>query len=146
MLLAAQIVFWMLAATDGHAKNFSIHLLPQGRYQLTPLYDVMSILPVMGEGPSQISWHKARLAMAVSGKNRHCLLKDVQRRHFNAMGPKCGYGRDVEPLIQTLLQRTPHAVAEVNAKLPTGFPQQVSDKILGGLQAAADRLAAMPPA
>jgi len=29
-LLKAQLLFWMLAATDGHAKNFSIHLLPRG--------------------------------------------------------------------------------------------------------------------
>ncbi|HGU6445041.1 TPA: HipA domain-containing protein, partial [Citrobacter amalonaticus] len=29
-----QIVFWMMAATDGHAKNFSISIGPQGRYHL----------------------------------------------------------------------------------------------------------------
>jgi hypothetical protein len=33
-LLRAQLLFWMLAATDGHAKNFSVRLLAQGRYQL----------------------------------------------------------------------------------------------------------------
>jgi serine/threonine-protein kinase HipA len=145
-LLQAQILFWLLAATDGHAKNFSIHLLPQGRYRLTPLYDVMSILPVMGPGPNQFSWHKAKLAMAVSGKNRHYLLKDIQRRHFNAMAARCGYGRDAEPLIQSLLERAPAAVEEVNAKLPAGFPQQVVDAILEGLKSAANKLASMPSA
>ena len=40
--LKSQIVFWLLGATDGHAKNFSIFLLPGGRFRLTPLYDVMS--------------------------------------------------------------------------------------------------------
>jgi serine/threonine-protein kinase HipA len=34
-----QLVFWLLAATDGHAKNFSIFHLPGSRYQATPLYD-----------------------------------------------------------------------------------------------------------
>ncbi len=29
----AQIVFWLLGATDGHAKNFSIRLGPGGRFQ-----------------------------------------------------------------------------------------------------------------
>ena len=38
--LSAQVLFWMLAAIDGHAKNFSLHLLPQGRYRLTPFYDM----------------------------------------------------------------------------------------------------------
>ena len=51
-LLLAQILFWLLAAPDGHAKNFSLHLLPGGRYRLAPLYDVMSIWPVVGSGPS----------------------------------------------------------------------------------------------
>jgi serine/threonine-protein kinase HipA len=143
-LLKTQILFWMLAATDGHAKNFSIHLLPQGRYQLTPIYDVVSILPIAGDAPNQIRWHRAKLAMAVSGKNRHYLLKDIQRRHFNAMAPKCGYGASAEPLIQGILERVPGAIAEVNAKLPKGFPQKVADKILRGLQESAKALEAMP--
>lgn len=50
-----QIVFWMMAATDGHAKNFSISIGPQGRYHLTPLYDVLSAWPVIGHGNNQIS-------------------------------------------------------------------------------------------
>ncbi|MBI5279826.1 MAG: type II toxin-antitoxin system HipA family toxin [Burkholderiales bacterium] len=143
-LLKAQVLFWMLAATDGHAKNFSIHLLPQGRFRLAPLYDVMSILPIMGNAPGQLRRHKARLAMAVAGKNEHYLLKDILRRHFNAMAPKCGYGNSAEPLIHAILQRVPAAIGEVNAKLPTGFPQRVADAILGGLQDSAKRLAAMP--
>ncbi|MEF3034441.1 HipA domain-containing protein, partial [Pseudomonas aeruginosa] len=47
--LSAQILFWMLAAIDGHAKNFSLHLLPQGRYRLTPFYDVLSAWPAAGK-------------------------------------------------------------------------------------------------
>ena len=29
-LMASQVLFWMLCAPDGHAKNFSIQLLPGG--------------------------------------------------------------------------------------------------------------------
>lgn len=143
-VLKAQLLFWMLAATDGHAKNFSIHLLAGGRYRLTPLYDVMSIWPIIGNAPNQLRWQKARLAMALAGKNRHYLLKDVQRRHFNAMAPKCGYGATAEPLIREVLERAPGAIAAVNGKLPKGFPQGVADAILGGLQESARRLAEMP--
>ena len=32
----AQVIFWLLCAPDGHAKNFSVFLRPGGRYQLTP--------------------------------------------------------------------------------------------------------------
>lgn len=37
MFLRASIVFWLIGATDGHAKNFSIFLGPGGRFRLTPL-------------------------------------------------------------------------------------------------------------
>jgi len=33
------VVFWLMGATDGHAKNFSVFLYPGGRYRMTPLYD-----------------------------------------------------------------------------------------------------------
>jgi serine/threonine-protein kinase HipA len=143
-LLAAQILFWMLAAPDGHAKNFSIHLRPGGRFQMTPLYDVMSIWPVEGNGANQWSWHKAKLAMAVAGKNRHYLMRNVARRHFNAMAPLCHYGPTAEPVIQRLIGATPDVIARVAATLPRGFPQKVADRILGGLQDSANRLDAMP--
>jgi serine/threonine-protein kinase HipA len=145
-LLKAQILFWMLAAIDGHAKNFSIQLLPQGRYRLTPLYDVVSIWPIVGDGPNQLRWHKSKLAMAVHGSSKHYLLKDVQRRHFSTLASKCGYAGTAEPLIEELLQRVPGAIAEVSAKLPAGFPQRVVDTIFAGLQDSAARLQRMPPA
>ncbi|MGC5145403.1 HipA domain-containing protein, partial [Escherichia coli] len=34
--LLAQLAFFLLAATDGHAKNFSLHLHAGGRYEMTP--------------------------------------------------------------------------------------------------------------
>jgi HipA-like C-terminal domain len=91
-VFAAQLLFWLLAAVDGHAKNFSLRLLPGSRYHLTPLYDVLSTWPIIGDGPRQLSWHKAKLAMAVWATNRHDLLKTVARRHFNAMAPVCLQG------------------------------------------------------
>ena len=38
----AQILFWLIGATDGHAKNFSVFLSPGGGFRLTPFYDVLS--------------------------------------------------------------------------------------------------------
>ena len=145
-LLKAQILFWMLAATDGHAKNFSIRILSQGRFQLTPLYDVLSIWPIMGEGPNKISWHNARLAMSVRGKNKHYLLKDIQRRHFNYMAAQCGLGETAEPLIKDILAATPAVIASVQKDLPKGFPRHVLDGILQGLMKSAEQLGAMPAA
>ena len=145
-LLKAQLLFWLLAAPDGHAKNFSIRLLPEGRYALTPLYDVMSIWPVEGAGPNQFSRHKAKLAMALLGKNRHYHFKDVQRRHFNRTAALCFQRSDAEDLITQLLQAVPAAIAQVQAQLPSGFPEQVAQPIFQGLRRSAEQLAAMPAA
>ncbi|WP_158940185.1 type II toxin-antitoxin system HipA family toxin [Burkholderia sp. S171] len=143
-LLTAQILFWLLAAPDGHAKNFSIRLFAGGQYRLTPLYDVMSIWPVEGKGASQWSWYKAKLAMAVSGKNRHYAFRDIQRRHFNAMAPRCSYGRDAEPIIQRLIEETPSVIERVSGELPEDFPARVADRIFEGLRRTVAELDAMP--
>ena len=59
--MRAYILFWMLGATDGHAKNFSIMLGPGGGFRLTPLYDVLSAQPSLDAG--QIQQKKFKLAM-----------------------------------------------------------------------------------
>ena len=143
-LLKTQVLFWMLAAPDGHAKNFSIRLLPQGRYALTPLYDVMSIWPVVGGGASQFSLHKAKLAMALLGKNKHYHFKDVQRRHFNSTAARCFQRTDAEDLIDQVLERTPAAIDNVARKLPGGFPEKVATAIFQGLRRSAEQLDRMP--
>lgn len=141
--LSAQILYWMLAAPDGHAKNFSIRLLAGGRFQLAPLYDVMSIWPVEGDAGNQWSWHKATLAMAVWGKSKHYKMRDIQRAHFNTTARLCHYGPDAEPLIARLVARTPDVVASVSRHLPTGFPERVAVRIFEGLQRSAASLDAM---
>jgi serine/threonine-protein kinase HipA len=113
---------------------------------LTPLYDVLSIWPIMGEGPNKISSHNARLAMSVRGKNKHYLLKDIQRRHFNDVAAQCGLGETAEPLIKDILAATPAVIASVQKNLPRGFPRQVLDAILKGLSKSAKQLEAMPAA
>ena len=145
-LMAAQILFWMLRAPDGHAKNFSIQLQAgtTGRFRLAPMYDVMSAYPVIGKGPNQWAEQDLKLAMALLGRNRHYHMHDIRRRHFNNTARRVGYGSDAEPLLQELVARTPAAVAQVQAELPQGFSQQVADKVLGGLLSAARALECMP--
>ena len=132
-LMAAQVLFWLLRAPDGHAKNFSLRILPRGRFQLTPLYDVMSAYPVLGDGPNQWSPREIKLAMALLGKNRHYEMFSIQRRHFDSTAQKVGYGLSAEPVIEDILARTPAAIAAVQAELPPGFSARVADTVLGGL-------------
>lgn len=145
-LMASQLLFWMLRAPDGHAKNFSIqHLAGAGRFKLTPIYDVMSGYPVIGPGPNQWAEPKLKMAMALLGKNRHYLAHGIQRRHFNSTAKQVGYGANAEPLLQDFIARTPAVIDKVRAELPAGFSEKVADKILGGLLASAQDLERMPP-
>jgi serine/threonine-protein kinase HipA len=143
-LLKAQILFWMLAAIDGHAKNFSIQILRQGRYQLTPLYDVISAWPVIGHGSGKVEYNKAKLAMAMHSRSKHYRLRDIRRRHFNSTARLIGLGENAETLISEILTSTPRVIREVNARTPKGFPESVLDSVLSGLEEAAKRLDAMP--
>lgn len=141
----AQLIFWMLCATDGHAKNFSIFVRPGGRYQLTPLYDVLSAYPVLGEGPSKLSPFNAKMAMAVRSKNAHWKMRDILRRHWVAVGERHGVldlqGRTAGFVIDDLVERTPGVVKTVRTQLPKGFPRGLADGILNGLKVAASKLA-----
>lgn len=143
-LMASQVVFWLLAATDGHAKNFSIRLQAGGAYALTPLYDVLSAWPVIGSGKNQLDWRNARLAMAVSGKNRHYELATILRRHFNATAARCGWGANAEDILEELLARVEPAIAAVTRLMPAGFPHDVAEAIFGGVRQQVRRLQAQP--
>lgn len=144
-LLRAQLLFWMLAATDGHAKNFSIRLLPRGHFQLSPLYDVISAWPIVGTKSNQLHEKKLKLAMALHGANKHYRLTDIRRHHFNATARRCGLGDDMESIISATLDAVPRVVDRVAADLPTGFPEQVFAAVTAGLIRAAHFLARQPP-
>lgn len=135
-----QVVFWLLCAIDGHAKNFSLLLEAGGRFRLAPRYDVLSVHPVLGHGAGRLSPHEVKMAMAAWGRNRHYEWNRVSRRHWLRMGADCGLP-EVESLLDELTASTPRVVEAVQGTLPAGFPGRVSDRILAGLTSAAEKLA-----
>jgi serine/threonine-protein kinase HipA len=146
VLLRAQLVFWMLAAIDGHAKNLSIRLLAGGRYRLTPLYDVMSAWPITGSRGNQLHPKKLKLAMALRGASKHYRIVEIQRRHFNITARQCGLGADMEPLIAEVIAKTASVIESVGSMLPPDFPMHVFESVTNGLTKAASQIEAMPPA
>ncbi len=144
-LLRAQLLFWMLAATDGHAKNFSIRLLAQGRYRLTPLYDVLSAWPITGSRHNQLHLKKLKLAMALRGTNKHYRVAEIERRHFNMTAQLCGLGMDMEAIIADVVAKTPSVIENVGTRLPKSFPPALFDSVATGLQKASKQLERMPP-
>lgn len=135
----AQMVFWLLAATDGHAKNYSLFHERGGGYRLTPFYDVLSAWPIIGRGARQLDWHKARLAMAVRDKNPHWKLAEILPRHWDALARQAGLG-DAAALRAELIEQVEPVVAQVSGALPKGYPARVADAIFKGMRGAAARM------
>ncbi len=132
MFLKAQILFWLLGATDGHAKNFSVFLRPGGRFVLAPLYDVMSAQPALDA--KQLSRNKMKLAMVV-GKNRHDVIDRILPRHFIQTAEKGGLvGGEVEAILAELAEAGEGAIDRVRRALPKGFPEVLTESIVGGLR------------
>ncbi|MEA1910817.1 MAG: type II toxin-antitoxin system HipA family toxin, partial [Spirochaetota bacterium] len=136
-----QVLFWMLGAIDGHAKNFSIFLEPGGRFRLTPLYDIMSVYPSMGKGQDKIPKEKVKMAMAVYGKNRHYKWNDITTSHWIRTAKLCGLDEPTaEDIISGLVKNTSKVITNISSLLPGVFPNSVSDSILSGLDSASKQL------
>lgn len=135
LFLKAQIVNWLLAAIDGHAKNYSIFLGPGG-FQMTPLYDILSAAPAMTTGAFR---HKElRLAMSV-GRRRHYRLDQIQPRHFDQTATQARVPADLRrQAFADLAAAGLPAIAQVADALPAGFPDRVAGPILAH---AKDRMA-----
>jgi len=130
--LRANIVFWLMGATDGHAKNFSIFLSPGGRFRMTPLYDVISAQPSVDS--KQILWRQFRLAMAF-GAIPHYQIRQIAPRHFFQTADQAGIGQQViESVIQELLDGAASAAESVEASLPRDFPDEVASSIEAGIK------------
>ncbi len=138
--LLSQLAYWMLAATDGHAKNFSVFLQPEGKYRLTPLYDVLSAWPIIGHGQNHLDHKKASLAMSLLGKNRHRRLVNIQRRHFVETAKVFGYADGMNEEIDLMIDQTPAVIEAVGNRLPSDFPMDVFDSVANGLRNAAAQL------
>ena len=78
LFFAMQVFSWFIEAPDGHAKNYSIFLKENGLYCLTPFYDLLSASPLIANGSLQAN--KVKLAMGISGKNKHYKIADTGRK------------------------------------------------------------------
>jgi HipA-like protein len=137
----AQVLFWMLRAIDGHAKNFSLFLNPGSRFQLTPLYDVLSAWPVIGRRIGQWPQQKLKMAMAWHGeKSKYYKPADITVSRMLITAQRLGLGDHAEAILTELITQTPGVTTTVRAQLPSGFPEGVASPVLKGLEASASQL------
>lgn len=125
--IKAQMLFWLMGATDGHAKNFSIHLGSYGRFHLTPLYDILSAQPSLDS--RQIERKQMKLAMSV-GDNRHYKIGDITLRHFIQTADKANLPKSlVKNVTEEIADTSEKTIEKLGNKLPKDFPDELHQSI-----------------
>ena len=134
----AQFAFWLLAATDGHAKNFSIFLRRSG-YVMTPLYDVISAWPVVGNAADEWARQKLRLAMSLRGKRRkHWRIDSMSVPDWQQLAARTG-ASDAFEQMTAVVEAADDALSTVDARTSSEFPVTVRDRIATGVRAQCER-------
>ncbi len=138
LFFKSQVLFWLLAAIDGHAKNFSVFIEPEGRYRMTPMYDIMSAYPLLAN--RQLEARKIKMAMALSGKNRHYHWSGIQSRHFISTANQVGFNeKTARTIVADMMASVDDVIANVESQIPAGFPDIIASPILAGIRKQRDR-------
>ena len=128
----ANILFWLIGATDGHAKNFSINILSGGRFRMSPLYDVLTAEPEYAA--NRIRRKDYKLAMKW-GKSRHYKITDIRAHHIQETGLESGLSREaIQEVIQEILDDAAPALEKTIRALPKSFPQVLIDALSGAIE------------
>ena len=105
---------------------------------MTPLYDILSAWPVIGPGARELHYRKAKLAMSLSGRNRHYGLAEIQTRHWQGLAVGSGVP-GLWDRMQALVRTSDGAIQRVLDVLPAEFPERVATTIREGVRSQATR-------
>jgi len=124
-----QVFQWLIGATDGHAKNFSLFIERGGSYRLTPFYDVISAYPVLGG--TGLNKRALKLAMGLRAtKGKKVEIDKIFPRHFIATAKSVSFDTDaMQAIFDFFIRAFPPAVIRVRDALPSDFPQHIADAI-----------------
>ena len=132
---------WLLGATDGHAKNFSIFIQPRGSYRLTPFYDIISAFPVLGGAGIHISDLKLAMSLNAS-KGRKNAVDKIHPRHFLATAKAVHFPQNqMLEIMHAFAEEVPQALEGVTDLLPDGFSEKVTESIISNVLRLHARLA-----
>lgn len=137
--MAAQVLLWLLDSPDGHAKNYSIFIDVNDGYYLTPLYDILSVAPLVASG--QLNKRKVKLAMSLIGKNRHSRMEDIQPRHFLSTAEAVDFPTDVmRDILEKMSNEADDVINHVQSTLPPSFPRSTSEPIFNTVRQRAAKI------
>jgi len=129
--LKSQILFWLIGATDGHAKNVSVFLGPGGRFHLTPFYDVLTAQPSLDA--RQIERKQMKLAMSV-GEKRHYRIDEINGLHFIQTVERAGLpGSLALSALDEVAKAAEGAMKKIEREFPSGFPEKIHTSVKAAL-------------
>lgn len=130
--LKAQILFWLIGATDGHAKNFSIFLGAGGRFMLTPFYDVLTAQPFFEA--HQIQKKQMKMAMSV-GDSNHYKMEEIHGRHFAQTIKKSGLPEYIaKEALEEISNSAEQAMERIETNLPSNFPGEIHTSVMQAMK------------
>ena len=124
------MLFDLLYATDGHAKNFSVFLKRAG-VKLTPIYDVTSVYSLIQR--KQLVEQKVSMAMKV-GNSGDYKLKRIQLRHYQETAKLCGLSDDVFDKIYEDIKYGYRKLVFDDNEIPSEINQESLSSILEGME------------
>lgn len=131
--LKAQVLFWLIGATDGHAKNFSIHLRSGGKFKLAPFYDVLTAQPAVDD--AQIRHNKFKLAMSV-GASKHYDILGIRRRHVLETAKAASLSTiGTNAMIDDIIATSNYCLEQVAESLPKDFPEFIHQSVSSSVRA-----------
>lgn len=124
-IIKFQVFQWLIGATDGHAKNFSVFIQAGGSYRLTPFYDIISAFPVLGGTGIHISDLKLAMGLNAS-KGKKTAIDKIYPRHFLATAKVLRFPEvQMHEILSDFARMIPAALDNVKTSLPTDFPENV---------------------
>lgn len=126
----AMLVFDLIFATDGHAKNFSIFHGPNG-FKLTPFYDVMG--GYFLHSREKMPYQKLKLAMKV-GNSGHYDFKRISQRHYSETAKLCGISEEDYYKVANEVKVSLDALKFEENELDPLFNRKTLEYILDGME------------
>jgi serine/threonine-protein kinase HipA len=119
---------WLTAATDAHAKNYSILITAGQQVRLAPLYDVSSVLPY-----AQFDVNRVKLAMKVGDRYR---IQQVGLREWRKLAADLRL--DADALVSRLTrmaQEIPDRLADIGREArAAGLAHPIMDRLITRLR------------
>ncbi|MBE4029972.1 serine/threonine protein kinase HipA [Vibrio parahaemolyticus] len=119
----------LLGATDGHLKNFSVHIAPGGHYQLAPFYDLLSAYPAVSA--TGLNKRKLKLAMGLQASRGYKYhISKICLRHIEQTASRFGISNaECHETVSVFLAQFSSALSSIDNRFPEKEFSLVKDAI-----------------